>query len=171
MAELKGKAGRFLVRAEIVIGFAALLWAAIGLFWPSAVTKLAGSLDSGQAYTTTYTTSAYNTVGGYLTLLAAAVCLTAGIQLFRGDRRAKSLFWPLFVLSLLGAELFAGATRVISWLPGIPAEIQHGIGTEYVKVVENAVLNVPMEISKALIAVWLGLAVAAYLVGRRRSAS
>lgn len=145
-------AGHTVVRFLIVAGTAALVWAVIGLFWTVRTTTLTGTLDSGKAYTTTYSTAAYNTLDGWLTLLAALVCLAVSVRMFQKKFPVmKGLVWSGYVAVLLLGGLVAGWTTIINWLSWIPAEIQHGIGSPYVKMVQTSVSNPPLLIAKVFI--------------------
>ncbi len=147
------------VRILIALGAAGLAWALLGLFWPVSTTTLTGTLDSGQPYTTTFLTPAYNSLFGLLVLLAASVSLSVAVRLFQSAYTGlKVVLWAVFSGLLLAAVPFVGETRVVTWLSGIPAEIQHGISTPYVKVVETNLTNVPLLVAAGFIVTYIALA-------------
>lgn len=169
MDRLAGPFGKTLVRILVALGAAGLVWAALGLFWPVRMTTLSGALDSGKAYTVTFATPGLNSLYGLLTLLAASVNAAASIRLFQGAYSALKVFlWAVFSGVMLAAAAVVGATPVISWMSDIPAEIQHGIGTPYVKVIEKTSLDVPLLVAAACVIAYLAAA-ALYAAMSQRS--
>ncbi|MFA5866615.1 MAG: hypothetical protein WC891_01420 [Actinomycetota bacterium] len=156
----KQTAAGIFVRILLALGAAGLAWALLGLFWPVSTTTLSGALDSGQPYTTTFMTFAYNSLFGLLVLLAASVNLSVALRLFqRAYSGPKAFLWAVFSGLLLAVVPFIGDTPVVSWLPGIPAEIQHGISTPYVKVIEKGMTNVPLLVAVGFIIAYIAAAV------------
>ncbi|MFH1737008.1 MAG: hypothetical protein ABH838_03845 [Actinomycetota bacterium] len=141
MDDVKPGAARSLLLA---LGIAEALWSVIALFAAVKTTSLSGTLDNGLKYHSQITTYGYNTVGGVILVLAGAIAVMASYELYIGKATpARAAVWAVFSAVLVGSTFVSGGANVVSWLPGVPAEIQHAIGTSYVTVVETAVTNIP----------------------------
>lgn len=129
----------------VALALASLTWAGIALFYPVKISFLSGILGSGRIYQTSFNTYAYNSLGGFLLVLAGLVNSFSSIEHFRGKYDAlRSFLWALFSAALVASIRFVGDTIIVSWSSNIPAEIQHAIGTPYVKLTELPVKNIPM---------------------------
>jgi hypothetical protein len=105
------------------------------------------------------TTYAYNTVAGVILVLAGVIAVMAAYDLYRGKATPpRAAVWALFSAVLVGSTFLSGGANIISWLPGIPAEILHAIGSEYVTVTEAAVMNIPAIAAEVLALFYLLLA-------------
>ncbi len=154
MAELKP--GRSLV---VAIGLAGLAWAVAALFVTVQVTTITGALATGSVYATAIVTRGFNTVGGVVLVLAAAAVMLAALDYFKGQSAARGvLLWSLFSVVLALSAWVGGSAPLVSWLPDIPPDIQHAIGTPYVTVVETAVQNIPALIATGFIIAYFWLA-------------
>ncbi len=156
MGDLKPNAARSLLLA---LGVGEALWAAIALFAPVKTTSISGVLDNGQNYHTGITTYGYNTVGGIILVLAAVIAVMAAYELYTGKSTpARAALWAVFSAVLIGSTFISGGANIVSWLPGVPAEIQHAFGTEYVTVVETAVTNIPAVAAEVFACIYVLLA-------------
>lgn len=157
---------------KTLIFFAAgsLILAVIAFFLPIKVNHIQGVLLNDAIYESEWRTNGYDSIGGYLLLLMGATNVIAALRYLR--RRYDSLQllgWAGFSALLLLSVRFAGDTVFFSWTPWIPVEIQHAIGTEYVRIWKTAVTNVPMLLSStlAIAYVFMSGAIAAGKILRR----
>lgn len=158
MDDLKPGVMRSLIMA-LAVG--ETLWAIIALFAPVKTTSLVGVLDTGKNYHSQITTYGYNTVGGVILVLAAVIAVMASYELYvRKTTPARAAMWAVFSAVLVGSTFVSGGANVVSWLPGIPAEIQHAIGSSYVAAVDTAVTNIPAVASEIFALFYVVLAVA-----------
>lgn len=150
MGRVTGSANRTVLGILVVLALASLSWSAIALFYPYKVSVISGTLDSGEPYSSQFYTLAYNSVGGYLLLLAAIINMLASVELVKTDSGLRrGVLWALFSAILLGSIGFVGDTVIISWLSDIPSDIQHGIGTPYVTLTETMKRSIPALIGKS----------------------
>lgn len=127
-----------------VLALTALAWAIISLFSPVEKVAVTGTLDSGAAYRAVVTSYGYNSIGTWALILAAVTALLASVDHWRGKANAlRTLLWALFAGALAASTFVTGATPIVSWLPGIPQEVQHAIGTQYAMVLETPISNFP----------------------------
>jgi hypothetical protein len=137
-----------------------LLLGIVSFFLPVKVNYIRGLLLNGALYESQWHTKAYETVGGFLILLAGIAAFSAAWKYLRGKYGVLQLCgWSIFSGLLLLAVRSTGNTVFFSWVPWIPAEIQHAIGTEYVQMWEAGVANVPMLISSILAVAYVGLTI------------
>jgi hypothetical protein len=110
-----------------------IILAGVGLFLPMQVSFIRGVLNSGAPYRAEWQTLGYQVVGGYLLVLAGVILLFVSLS-FRKNylKKFADFTLPLFSILLVLSYLLAGRTRILNWLPWLPAEIQHALGTEYV---------------------------------------
>ena len=164
------KIGRSLAAA---CGGGALIWAVIALFFTVRVTTVTGTLASGAPYATAFIVRGYQTIGSWVMVLAtAAVCL-ASFDLLREKVSARAaLTWGAFAVVLTGAAWVGGTTPWVAWLPGIPADIQHAIGTSLVTVTDTPVANTPFWAAAALVVSYAVILLAIFVLsGNRKSSS
>ncbi len=142
----------------ISLAMLSLVSAVFAFFFPVHSNFISGHLDNGRLFTREWFTYSYEVVGGYLLLVAAASCVYAATLDSRERAGAREpVFWAGLSILLLGAVYVAGRTLIISWLPGVPAEIQSALGTPYVNFRVAAINNVP-QILSAVFIVLFGLA-------------
>lgn len=149
----------------LTLALAAAVWAILGLFFAVKVTTVVSTLGGGLPYKASVTTYGYNTVGGVALVLAAVIAVLAAYDLFLNRASpARTAVWALFTAALAGSILVAGGANLVSWLPGIPVEVQQAIGSSYVNLTEMPVANYPAYVAGisltgyAVLAVILGLA-------------
>ena len=148
----------------VAVGAAGIAWAVAALFFQVKVITITGLLATGAVYATAIVSRGFNTVGGVVLVLGAAAGMLAALDYFKGQVTARGVFlWSLFALVLALAAWVAGSAPLVSWLPGIPPDIQHAIGTPYVTVTETAVTNVPALIATGFIAAYFLLALALWV--------
>jgi drug/metabolite transporter (DMT)-like permease len=154
----------------VVLAIASALWSGIALFYPYKVSFISGVLDAGQPYEAQFLSLRYNSVGGFMLLLATIINLAASVGLIRqrmGPYRA--LLWALFSSLLLSAIVVVGNTPIITWFADIPSDIQHGIGTPYVTLIETSQPNIPWLIALSLTCAYIAL-LAGYFMSSSRKA-
>ncbi|MDI6688830.1 MAG: hypothetical protein QME54_00080 [Actinomycetota bacterium] len=127
----------------IFFAIGSLIFAVIALFFPVKSSFIRGYLDSGAVYQRWFWTYAYATVGGYLLLLAGVVNTVTALRFQKCFTPLEFLSWSVFSGFLILCLWLAGRTSIFSWLPSIPGEIQHAIGSPYVYLVEYKILNIP----------------------------
>jgi hypothetical protein len=160
------KAVRSLAAACAAAGAA---WAVIALFFTVRIVTITGALGSGAPYATAVVIRGYNTIGGWVLVVAGVAATLASADLLREKITSRAaLGWVLFTLVLLACAWIGGAATLVAWMPGIPAEIQHAIGTNYVTVTETAVSNIPAVVAIGFILSQSVVTAAAAGIGRFR---
>lgn len=153
----------------VALAIAGLLWAVIALFFPIKTSYLKGTLDSGRQYSTVFKTYAYNSLNGLILLLIGLIDVLVSIMLLRGKYEPlKAVFWSLYSGVLALSTVWVGMTPVISWLPNIPPEVQHAIGSEYATLTEQTVMNIPALICYVFIAIYFGGALLLWTLERKK---
>jgi hypothetical protein len=147
----------------IVLAALSLILGSVALFLPIKQSFISGFLDIGAKYKTQWFTHAYNSVGGYLLLLAGLVNVISSVRLFQGRYRPlRALFWALFSGVLIVSFYLAGNTTIINWLSWIPPEIQHGIGTPYVELREVYLTTAPQVLASVTTIIFITLVLINY---------
>lgn len=143
---------KFLRYTLISLAILSSIFAIFAFFFPVQSNFVSGYLDNGKLFTREWFTYSYEVVGGYLLLIAAACCAYCARQVTRDILDSKELlFWTGLSIVLIVGMYLAGNTLFISWLPGVPAELQSALGTKYVQHKVSHILNAPGIIDIALI--------------------
>ncbi|MEW6189711.1 MAG: hypothetical protein AB1466_06385 [Actinomycetota bacterium] len=149
-----------LVRACLIFfAIGSLIFAVIALFFTVKSSFIRGYLDSGALYQRWFWTYAYATVGGYLLLLAGVVNTVTALRFQKGFTHLECLSWSVFSGFLILCLWLAGRTSIFSWLPSIPAEIQHAIGSPYVYLVEYKIANIPQVLGSIFTLVFVAFSI------------
>ncbi len=157
---------------RLLVFFAAsgLFLGAIAFFLPVEVNNLQGILLNDAIYESQWQTKAYETVGGYLILFLGTSNLVASLRYLRGKFRILQLLgWSALSGLFLVSALLAGDTVFFSWVPWIPPEIQHAIGTEYVRIWQVSVTNIPMVLSTISGAIYILISAGLAIVSKVKS--
>jgi hypothetical protein len=121
------------------VGVAAAI---VALTLPVRTNEIQGMLHDQPPFEARWITQGYEAVGAWLALLAGAFVLLLLWRLIRGDAdwirsavviAATSV--ALLCLPVLSDSLF------VAWRSWIPTQVQHAIGTEYVRLSQERVAN------------------------------
>lgn len=144
----------------------ALLAGAAGLASPALEVVVSGSLPTGVPYDVRFAYLGYETVGGLLAFLMAAVLLACAMS-GRGPfsaRRSLSLLWLGGVAAVGASWSPLSAVPLHTWNGWIPASVQQDFGTEYARI-----MFTPLSMPWQMVAVSLCVAAAALGVLARPS--
>jgi drug/metabolite transporter (DMT)-like permease len=140
------------------IALAAFALSAVALFFPFKFSTINGTLDSGQPYHSTWYTYVYSSVGGYLSIILALICVVIAFQLLRNRYSLqRALAWSFYCAIIIGAVSLVGHTQLFNWNLSIPAEVQHALGTPYVTLKETPIKNLPAMLGNYLILAFTAL--------------
>ncbi|MDY0088503.1 MAG: hypothetical protein RBS78_08155 [Coriobacteriia bacterium] len=122
------------VGTGLAIGSAGVALCALAL--PGVAVVVRGTTAAGATFTADFTLSAFRTVGGWLALAACALALAAWRELPGRVTAAVALAAGVIVSA---AHRTLAFTPLHTWMPWIPAEVQHDYGTEYASIVFSEV--------------------------------
>ena len=159
---------KFYKYALTSLAISSLVMAVFAFFFPIQLNFISGHLDDGQLFTREWFSYSYEVVGGYLLLLAAASCAKGMAQFNKGPAGSREvLFWAGLSIILVVGVYSAGKTFLISWLPGVPVELQNALGTKYVDYRVTLVTNLPQVLSSVSVALFGLVAAITTLLGWR----
>lgn len=157
--------GRIIKIILIVLAGLSLIWGGVALFLPIKQSFISGFFNIGAKYKAQWFTYAYNSVGGYLLLLAGLVNIISSVRLFQGRYGPlRALFWALFSGVLVVSFYLAGNTTIINWLSWMPPEIQQGIGTPYVQLREVYLTTAPQVLAAVTTIIFITLVFVNYFL-------
>ncbi len=149
LTEFSGRVLRFLAGASLLV-------ALLAFYLPVASNLITGTQDNGRPFEAMWLTRGFQTVGGYLLLLAAGLLVYLFSRIaergWEGARAAVVTGWAAVVLGLIAGWWFAGASSFSAWQSWVPAEIQHALGSEYATFIETPLTNVPALVSAVMMA-------------------
>ncbi|MFZ3062489.1 MAG: hypothetical protein WA148_01950 [Actinomycetota bacterium] len=142
----------------VVIAAISLILGVAALFFPIKLSFVRGTYGLSYEYKSQWYTLAYNSVGGYLLLLAGLVNAISSVRLFqRRYGPLKALFWALFSGVLVVSFYLAGKTVIINWASFLPVEIQQGIGSPYVQLREVYLTTAPQVLAAVTTIIFITL--------------
>lgn len=149
----------------IILACLTLLLGIAALLSPIKQSFIKGSLEGGAVYQKQWYTYGYNSVGGYLLLLASLINAFSSVRLFQGRYEAsRSALWAIFSGILVSSIYLVGETTIINWLSFLPPEIMHAIGTSYVSLKELSIASLPLILGIAITILFVALALINYLL-------
>ena len=119
----------------IVIAFAgaSALSGAVSLFLPAFSASVTGMVESGAAFSASWTLIGVEAAVGWLPLCVGLLALAVVVDLRRADSITGRLVAAVSGVAAIAAYPLIVATPLHTWNRWIPAEIQQAYGTEYAR--------------------------------------